>query len=386
MINLINKILEKKNISDTSYFYKYVTVCNIFNMCFNLALFFLKIICSYISNSSVIAADAYSDLVDVLSTLISIYALWIAHFDAGKDHPFGHGRLEWLAGALNSFLLILVGINTFGSSMKNITGNTTTHYSSLIIVLLLISVLIKFCMWFYNLNVAKKVNSSLMQSIAVDCISDGLMTSCILFSIFLSKFTAIRHADIWIGFIVSMFIIVSAYRTLRRIANRIIGLDITPKFANDIENLLKVAPFDFTVYDLVAHDYGLQRMFISMQLVGSAQSESALSYWAHQINIDLYDKYGVQSTIQTDILAPKKKRDHIECIVYTIAHKRNKHVVIKNLRIIQDTKGLVVFLDIQSPSAMHDFEVELKKAIIEKLGKIDVIIQFKITHNHHEKR
>lgn len=280
----------------------YARLCSVIGIAINIALFSLKFFCGMISGSTAIVADGFNNLADVITTVLSFLGFIMAGIGAGKHHPFGHGRYEWLMSIFSSIAVMAMGITLAQSSIQSIKSPEAVNFNIMICIILLCSIAAKFYMFLYNKRIGEAINSSAMRATATDSMSDLLSTSAILVAMLVETVTAWK-IDGWCGLLVSIFIVFSGVKSVAETFERILGQAADEEVVAKIQALVKQYPLISEVDDLIIHDYGLGHIVISMRIFGRKEAErQALSEAAHEIEYALYLEMDCNTTIQVDIL------------------------------------------------------------------------------------
>ena len=190
MINFLAKIFinDFHNIKDSNIRTKYGILCGFVGIFFNILLFALKFIIGFISKSVAITADAFNNLSDAAASIVTILGFRLSSKKPDADHPFGHGRIEYIAGLIISFLILLMGFELLKSSIETIFNPQQIETSFSMIIILVISIIIKLYMYLYNHNISKKIGSATMEATAKDSLNDTISTVVVLISVLVIKF------------------------------------------------------------------------------------------------------------------------------------------------------------------------------------------------------
>ncbi len=229
----------------------------------NILLFAIKALAGVITGSISVTADAFNNLSDAGSSLITLFGFRLASKEADADHPFGHGRFEYISGFIISLLILLVGYELGKSSLEKIFTPAAVEFSLLSIGILVVSIIIKLYMAYYNFSVGKKINSSAMKATATDSLSDSVSTAVVLACMLVSYFTNF-YIDAYCGLAVSAFIIFSGIRSAKETIAPLLGQPPTEEFVGKIESIVKECPYVCGIHDLIVHDYGPGRVMISL--------------------------------------------------------------------------------------------------------------------------
>ena len=265
MIRLLAKLFIKNNkdYKDQIVREKYGILCGGFGIFLNVILFALKFIFGTIAASVAMVADAFNNLSDAASSIVQILGFKLASKKPDSQHPFGHGRLEYVSGLAISFFILLMGFELIKSSITKLINPEPQNYSLFSILVMGFAILIKFYMYLYNHQIAKKIDSVTMEATAKDSFSDMISTSVVILSIIISRFTSFP-VDGVAGIIVGLFILKTGYEAAKDTIGPLLGNPPSKELVESIEKeLLQHKPI-IGMHDLIVHDYGPGRMMISL--------------------------------------------------------------------------------------------------------------------------
>ena len=265
MIRLLAKLFIKNNndYKNQTVREKYGILCGGFGIFLNVILFALKFIFGTIAASVAMVADAFNNLSDAASSIVQILGFKLASKKPDSQHPFGHGRLEYVSGLAISFLILLMGFELIKSSVTKLINPQPQNYNLFSILVMGFAILIKFYMYLYNHQIAKKIDSVTMEATAKDSFSDMISTSVVIISIILSRFTSFP-VDGVAGIIVGLFILKTGYEAAKDTIGPLLGNPPSKELVEEIEKeLLQHKPI-IGMHDLIVHDYGPGRMMISL--------------------------------------------------------------------------------------------------------------------------
>ena len=243
MTKLITRIFIKncENIKDNTVRKSYGTLGGIVGIICNLILCIIKITVGMISGSISILADGFNNLSDMGSSLVTIIGFKLAGKPADRDHPFGHGRMEYMSAFIVSVLILIVGIDLMESSVKSLINNTKTPtYGTLAIIVLIISVLVKLWMFAFNRKLGNKISSDVLKATAKDSLNDSLATTAILVSVGVSLLVPLPfNLDALMGVLVSIFILWSGISSAKETLDEILGKPPEKELIDTIESTIK---------------------------------------------------------------------------------------------------------------------------------------------------
>ncbi|MGN0624737.1 MAG: cation diffusion facilitator family transporter, partial [Oscillospiraceae bacterium] len=232
----------------------------------NLFLFAAKFILGLISNSIAITGDAFNNLSDVGSGVVTFIGFKAAAAPADEDHPFGHGRIEYISGMVITFFVLLVGFDVVKSSVEKIIHPEPVEFSLFVIAGLLLSILVKLWMSMFNRKLDKKIDSGTLRAAAQDSLNDCISTGATTLGIIIARFLPFP-IDGFLGLMVGGFILYSGYGLAKETISPILGQKPDPELVHELYDIILSYPDITGVHDLVLHDYGPGR------IMGSAHVE-----------------------------------------------------------------------------------------------------------------
>ena len=238
-------------------------LCGFVGIGLNILLFAGKLAAGALSGSIAITADAFNNLSDAGSSVVTLLGFRLAGKKPDAGHPFGHGRLEYVSGLIVAGLILLMGAELAKSSVDKILHPEAVTFSWLAAGILLASIGVKLYMYLYNRAVGKKIKSAAMSATAADSLSDTAATSAVLLAMVIGKLTDVQ-LDGWVGLVVALFILWSAVQAARDTISPLLGQAPDPMLVKEIESLVMAHDTVVGIHDLVVHDYGPGRCIISL--------------------------------------------------------------------------------------------------------------------------
>lgn len=229
----------------------------------NLILFITKLVIGILLNSIAVTADAFNNLSDVASSVITILGFKLAGKPADKEHPFGHGRLEYISGLIVSFFVILVGFEFIKTSYGRIVNPSKVIFNIIPFILILISIIFKLWISKFNKTLGKAIKSTALEASSFDALSDVVSSSCVALSLLLSIWIDFP-IDGYIGMLVSFFIIYAGYSLVKDTMNPLLGEAPDVELVKDIQSKLLSYDYITGAHDLVIHNYGPGRCMASI--------------------------------------------------------------------------------------------------------------------------
>lgn len=265
MITLLSRwfIRDRDHVTDPAVRRAYGQLCGLTGIGLNVLLFIGKFLAGTISGSIAITADAFNNLSDAGSSVITLLGFRLAGRKPDPEHPFGHGRIEYISGLIVSGLILLMGAELAKTSFDKILHPAAVDFSVIAMVILAVSILVKLYMSLYNRRIGKKINSAAMAATAADSISDAISTSAVLAAMLVAKFSGLM-IDGYVGMIVAVLILISGVKAAKETIAPLLGQAPEAEFVQQIERIVMSHPPICGIHDLVVHDYGPGRVMISL--------------------------------------------------------------------------------------------------------------------------
>ena len=265
MISVLAKWLipNREQVEDGAVRRAWGALCGFVGIGLNILLFAGKLAAGTLSGSIAITADAFNNLSDAGSSVVTLLGFRLAGKKPDAGHPFGHGRLEYVSGLIVAGLILLMGAELAKSSVYKILHPEAVTFSWLAAGILLASIGVKLYMYLYNRAVGKKIKSAAMSATAADSLSDTAATSAVLLAMVIGKLTDVQ-LDGWVGLVVALFILWSAVQAARDTISPLLGQAPDPMLVKEIESLVMANDTVVGIHDLVVHDYGPGRCIISL--------------------------------------------------------------------------------------------------------------------------
>ena len=301
MISLLARLFVKTDGREPAAVRKaYGILCGAVGIGFNVLLFLGKFFAGTIAGSIAITADAFNNLSDAGSSFVTMLGFQLAGQKPDSDHPFGHGRIEYLSGLAVSMLILLMGFELAKSSLDKILHPEPVDSSPLVIAILCVSIAVKLYMAFYNHRLGKQLNSAAMEATGADSLSDSVATSAVLLATLVGHFTG-WMIDGWCGILVAAFILWSGFNAAKDTIDPLLGTPPTPEFVDEIKDLVMAHPAIVGIHDLIVHDYGPGRVMISLHAEVSASADVLeLHDEIDNVEKELQEKLGCHAVIHMD--------------------------------------------------------------------------------------
>lgn len=386
MFNLICKtfIKDYQNVEDASVRERYGTVFSIFSIVCNCFMVAIKLLISAITNSVSIAADAFNNLSDVGSNLATFFGFKLSNKHADADHPYGHGRMEYVSGMIVSFLILLVGVESIKESINKIIHPQEIVYSNVALIVLLVSIITKLIMMYVNNAAGKKINSDTLLAAGQDSFNDSIMTLSTLISLVLFRLTSI-NLDAYIAFVVSIFVLKSGVEIFKNVLDTILGKAPDKELIKSIEETVLAHPEIHGIHDLLLHDYGLSQRFMTFHAEVDADADILETHdMIDNVENELLDKYGILTTIHMDPIDFKDKTVvEINKKVRELVKEVNPEYSIHDFRVVKGPTHTNLVFDLLLPAGDHSSHEEVAMKVKEKVSEYNktYICVIKVEHS-----
>ncbi|MCQ2426187.1 MAG: cation diffusion facilitator family transporter [Lachnospiraceae bacterium] len=341
----------------------YGVLCGVLGIVLNLLLFIGKFTAGVLSASVAITADAFNNLSDAGSSVITLIGFRLAGKKQDRDHPFGHGRMEYLSGLFVSVAIILMGFELIKSSFEKILHPEAIEFNLLSVVILVVSIAVKLYMSYYNRSVGKKIGSAAMTATATDSLSDSIATTVVLIATLVGHFFNIL-IDGWCGIIVAVFIMIAGIRAAKDTIDPLLGLPPEPEFVDEIEMIVTSHEGILGIHDLIVHDYGPGRRMISLHAEVPASSDILETHdTIDNIEAELSAKLNCAAVIHMDPIDTGNEkigamRDYISKKMMELGEE----ITVHDFRMVTGPTHTNLIFDVVVPFGFHLSDDEVRKA------------------------
>ena len=322
------------NVSDVKVRGSYANLAGIVGIVTNSMLFIIKLSVGLFSNSISILADAFNNLSDAASSIITIIGFKMANKPADAEHPFGHGRIEYITAMIVSFMVMLVGLQFVKTSFQKIINPTPVTFELWPFILLLISIGFKFWLSKFNKSIGNKINSSTLKATATDAMGDVFTSTTVVISFLISKFTTLP-IDGYIGIVVALAIVYSGFSLIKETLSPLLGEPPDPVLVSDITDMVMSYENITGIHDLIVHNYGPGRIMASIH----AEIPS---------NIDIMEIHHIIDTAEREI----SKKLNIYLVIHMDPICVDTDEIIEARNMVQD-----VLSKYEEVKSFHDFRV-----------------------------
>ncbi len=368
MVTLLARLFIRNwnNTADPAVRRAYGTLCSVFGIFLNILLSAGKFVVGAASGSVAITADAANNLSDAGSSLITLAGFFFAGRQADDEHPFGHGRAEYISGLAVSAVILIMGFDLAKTSFSKILHPSPVDTGWASFVVLGASILVKLYMFFYNRKIGRKIDSGAMRATALDSFSDVAATSVVLLSAAVSAIFKL-NIDGWCGAAVSLFICYSGINAARDTLSPLLGSAPDPEFVRQVEEIVLAHPEISGIHDLIVHDYGPGRRIISLH--GEVDGRGDI-YVLHgvidAIEIELARKLHCEAVIHMDPVAVEDERTvKLRSMCLELAQQIDPRIAIHDFRIVPSGEVTNLVFDAVVPKGFKLRDDETRRRIVD---------------------
>ena len=382
MIKLLSRMLisNYKEYEDPQVRRRYGVLTGVVGICLNILLFGMKYFAGVWSGSVAMVADAFNNLSDAGSSIITMIGFQFSGREPDEEHPFGHGRYEYIAGFLVSQAILLMGLELAKGSFDKILHPQSVETGKVVYLILILSILIKAYMAVYNHSIGKRIRSAAMDATAMDSVSDMAATSVVLLSMIVLQQTS-HNIDGYCGLLVAVFILYTGIQTIRETLGTLLGTKPDAAFVSRVQEIVLRHHLVMGMHDLVVHDYGAGRRMISLHLeVPGEINVYALHNIIEHIESDLDQELGCKSVIHMDpIESDNEKVMKLRSAVQELVQNLDSSLSIHDFRVVQCQQGENMIFDLVLPQSFSMTGEELSEEITQRIQKqypeYDVVIK-----------
>lgn len=384
MTNLLIKTLIKnpQNVADPVTRRRYGNFAGMVGIATNFLLFIMKIIVGTLSGSIAITADAINNLTDSGSSLVTIVGFKISGKPADSDHPFGHGRMEYIAGLIVSFIVVILGYQLIASSVAKIIHPQETRFDVYTLIVLVASIAIKVWQCLFYRKIGKKIDSLTLIATSSDSRNDVLATTSVLIAAVITIITGV-NLDGYMGAVVGLFIVVSGMRLTFETVSPLLGTAPRQELVDRIHH--KVLSYDHIIgiHDLSVHNYGQCECFASLHCEVPAEQDVMLSHDViDNIERDFLEE-GIHLVIHLDpVVTGDQKTNELKAQIQSIVSQISPFIGIHDFRAVWSISHTNLIFDIVVPFKFEWRDNELIKMISDRISEIDKNYHAVITVDH----
>ena len=366
MITLLAKIFIKDTEDKNKLREAYGMLCGIVGVCLNIFLFVGKFLAGTFSNSIAITADAFNNLSDAGSSVVTLLGFKLAGAKPDTEHPFGHGRIEYISGLVVAAAILLMGYELIRDSIGKILHPEETEFTVVVAVILIASILVKLYMANYNRSVGKKLDSTAMKAVATDSLSDTVATTVVLLASVFTYFTGIK-IDGYCGLVVGFLVGYAGFDAARETLNPLLGQPPAREFVEKIDEIVMSHPEVCGMHDLIVHDYGPGRQMISLHAeVPSEGNILELHDVIDNIETELRRELGCEATIHMDPIATSDEHvSETKAAMVSLIKAIDEELSIHDFRMVTGESHTNLIFDVLAPFNFRLTDEELLTEILQ---------------------
>ena len=378
-------IKDSKNYKEPSVRQAYGVLSGAVGIGLNILLFFGKWLAGTISGSIAITADAFNNLSDAGSSIITLIGFRLSGQEPDPEHPFGHGRMEYISGLLVSVAILVMGFELIGSSIGKLRSPEPIESSALVFGILIASILVKLYMFFYNHSLSKKIESAAMKATSVDSLSDTVATTLVLIATLISKYTGLL-LDGWFGILVGLFILYTGGSTLKETIDLLLGQPPKQEFIDEVKEIVLGHSMVHGVHDLIVHDYGPGRVMISLHAEVDVNGDiQDIHEQIDHIEHELQEKLHCSATIHMDpIVTDDKEVLAMKAKVEEMVHFLDESFSMHDFRMVKGSIRTNLIFDVEVPRKTSYTDNEIVNWLKERIHELPGSKYFAVIQIDHE--
>lgn len=378
-------IKDSKNYKEPSVRQAYGVLSGAVGIGLNILLFFGKWLAGTISGSIAITADAFNNLSDAGSSIITLIGFRLSGQEPDPEHPFGHGRMEYISGLLVSVAILVMGLELIWSSIGKLRSPEPIESSALVFGILIASILVKLYMFFYNHSLSKKIESAAMKATSVDSLSDTVATTLVLIATLISKYTGLL-LDGWFGILVGFFILYTGGSTLKETIDLLLGQPPKQEFIDEVKEIVLGHSMVHGVHDLIVHDYGPGRVMISLHAEVDVNGDiQDIHEQIDHIEHELQEKLHCSATIHMDpIVTDDKEVLAMKAKVEEMVHFLDESFSMHDFRMVKGSTRTNLIFDVEVPRKTSYTDNEIVNWLKERIHELPGSKYFAVIQIDHE--
>ena len=386
MITFLSKFFIKEKEDKGKIRQEYGILCGMVGIFLNILLFCGKFFAGTISHSIAVTADAFNNLSDAGSSAVTLIGFKLAGAKPDSEHPFGHGRIEYVSGLIVAAAILLMAYELIRDSIIKIIHPEETEFSVMVVVILIISILVKLYMYLYNSGVAKKIDSAAMKATATDSLSDTCATAVVLVAALIGHFTGI-YVDGYCGALVGVFIMFAGIGAAKDTLNPLLGQPPEEEFVQKIDQIVMAHEEICGIHDLIVHDYGPGRQMVSLHAEVPAKGNILeIHDIIDNVENELKEKLGCDATIHMDpIVTSDEHVSEMKASVISIIKGIDERINMHDFRVVTGPTHTNIIFDVLIPYKFQIQDDELAARITsqvrERLGN-NYYVVIKVDHSY----
>ena len=364
-------IKDKDNITNPKVRGRYGILSGFVGIAVNVILFLAKFLVGTMTNSIAITADAVNNLSDAGSCAVTVFGFKMASKPADADHPFGHGRIEYITAMVVSFIVLFMGFELATQSVDKIRNPEDVTFSLVGAIIIGISIFGKLWLALFNRKLGKKINSPAMTAVVADSLSDIAATSVTLIALILSNFFPTLRIDGWLGILVAGFVLKAGYGIFKETLNALIGNPPTKETVEKLESKILSYENVTGIHDLILHNYGPDKFFGSVHVEMPSDIDVMISHdIIDNIERDIFHESGIQLSIHYDPIEVNNERvQELKVIADTAVRRISEELSIHDFRVVDGPSHTNLIFDVVVPRKFPLSNDDLMAEISSEISK-----------------
>lgn len=357
---LFHWIRDRENVTDPAVRQRYGVLGSMVGILCNVLLFLAKLMIGAMTASIAITADAFNNLSDVGSAVITLMGFRLSSRPADQKHPFGYGRFEYIGGLAVAFIILLLGVELLRSSVDRILHPEAVAFSYGAVAVLVLSILVKWWMGVFNGAIGKKIGSAAMKATSLDSLCDVAATGATLLSLLLARFAGLV-VDGYMGLVVAGFVFYAGIKIARDTISPLLGQQPDPTMVEQLKERILRGVGVVGVHDLVVHDYGPGRVLASAHVEVSAKGDLLACHDSiDMIEREIIGQMGVQITLHMDpIVLDDPEVNRLRQLVARAVTDLDPHMSVHDFRATVGPSHKNLIFDVVAPYSVHLTDREL---------------------------
>lgn len=364
-------VKDYQNTNNKDVRHRYGILGSIVGIVCNLILFIVKILIGMVLKSVSVTADAFNNLSDSGSAIVTLIGFKLSSKPADVNHPFGHGRFEYISGFIVAFIIMLVGIEFLKTSVDKIINPQDLNFNIISIIILLISIIVKLWLSIFNKDLGKRINSTAMEATSMDSLGDVLATSATIISVLVFAITKV-NIDGYIGVLVAFIVLYAGFKIAKDTLEPLIGVGIDPKIAQSIHNKVMSYEGILGMHDLIVHNYGPGKSMASLHAEVPSNVDIETSHEIiDKIEREVLQELGVFLVIHMDPVAVNNEKTlAIRTSIENIVKALDNNLTLHDFRIVDGKNQINIIFDLVVPRSYTKNQKQNIEEQIKNLAKV----------------
>lgn len=361
-------VKDYENVDNMKVRERYGTLSSVVGIFCNIILFTAKFVMGTVANSISIISDGFNNLSDCASCVVTLFGYKLAAKPADKDHPFGHGRFEYLTSLIIAMVIMLVGVELFTDSIDKVIHPDEVTFSYMVLITLIISIGVKIWMSLFNRKLGNKINSGIMLATAKDSMNDVIATCATIIALIASVCTK-APVDGVMGILVSLFILISGFGIIRETVDELLGQPADEELVEKIKELVGENPYALGMHDLIIHSYGPGNLIGSVHIeVDGKGNIMEIHDVIDELERDIYEELNIRMTIHMDpVEMDNEYLNECKVMMNGIIEEIDKELSLHDFRVVSGPSHTNLIFDLVIPHGCTLSEKEIKNMISKKL-------------------